>query len=241
MADTHVRNLAEEAAFQWGLFTEAQAEKLGVSRGRLDILLEDGQVQSADAKHVYRFAGAPVDAMLDALRTQWLALRPDRFLRERLRGMRDGRWDTAIVSHVSAACLVHDLGTLTPHALDFTVTGRSDLIISHPDYYVRSAVPEWQSIDGLPVTTIPQTIADLHAENVDYGHIGDVIYDALMRSCVDFRSISEALDAVTERSGRETMLHMLNVIGAPRDVVEALELVSQRNWQHGNWPAKGRN
>ncbi len=51
-----------------------------------------------------------------------------------------------------------------------------------------------------------------------------------MHSCVDFRSISEALDAVTERSGRETMLHMLNVIGAPRDVVEALELVSQRNW-----------
>jgi hypothetical protein len=71
--------------------------------------------------------------------------------------------------------------------------------------------------------------------------IATLIYDALMRSCVDFRSISEALDAVAERNGRETMLHMLDVIGAPRDVVEALELVSLRNWQHGNVPAKGRS
>lgn len=241
MIEPNVRHLAEEASLQWGLFTQAQAEKVGVSRGRIDMLLESGQVQSADTEYVYRFAGAPVDAMLDVLRTQWLALAPDRFLRERLRGLKDGRWDTAIVSHVSAACLVHNLGTLTPYWLDFAVNERPDFNSILPDFHVRPAMPEWQLVDGLPVTTIPQTIADLHAEDVDYGHIGDVVYDALMRSCVDFRSIADALDAVTERSGRETMFHMLDVVGAPRDVVEALEQVSLRNWQHGNGPAKGRS
>ena len=34
---------------------------------------------------------------------------------------------------------------------------------------------------------------------------------------------------------------MLDVVGAPRAVVEALEQVSLQNWQHGNGPAKGRS
>lgn len=134
MNDTKVLNLAEEAAFQWGLFTQAQSEKVGVSRGRIDMLLKDGQVQLADTENVYRFAGAPIDAMLDALRTQWLALTPDRFLRERLRELRGGRRDTAIVSHVSAACLVHDLGTLTPRSLDFTVAEQPAINSFNPNF-----------------------------------------------------------------------------------------------------------
>lgn len=240
MIDRSYSELALEASHQWGLFTVAQAERLGVTRDRVSDLVEDGHALPTEEENLYRFAGAPVDVMLDGLRTSLLAFTPARFLREILRALRGDPWDGAIVSHVSAACLVHELGTLTPSCLEFTVDTSPQIVTRRLDIYVRSGRPDWKLVDGLPVTTIPQTIADLHAEHTDYGHLGDVIYDALMRSCVDFNSIAASLEAVSGGKGRETMLHMLDVVGAPRDVVEALELVSLRNWQHGNRPAKGQ-
>lgn len=225
--------LGLEASHQWGLFTAAQAERLGVSFDRLSGLVGDGHVAPMEEENLFRFTGAPVDVMLDGLRSTILAFVPGMFLRERLRALRADPWDGAIVSHVSAACLVHDLGTLTPRHLEFTVNSTPQISGPLLEFYVRSTPPEWEIMHGLPVTTIPQTIADLRAEHVDYGHVGAVIYDALFRSCVDFNSIATALDAVCDGQGRETMLHMLSVIGAPRDVVDALELVSLRNAQHG--------
>lgn len=240
MIDEPYRELTLEASHQWGLFTAAQAERLGVTGDRISGLVDDGHVLPMAEENLYRFAAAPVDVMLDGLRSTILAFVPGMFLRERLRALGAEPWDGAIVSHVSAACLVHDLGTLTPHCLEFTVNAAPKLSGRDLDFYVKSGPPDWQLVDGMPVTTITQTIADLNAEHVDYGHVGDVIYDALMRSCVDFNSIAATLDAVSDGKGRETMLHMLDVIGAPRDVIEALELVSLRNRQHGNRPAKGQ-
>jgi hypothetical protein len=240
MIDEPYRELTLEASHQWGLFTAAQAERLGVTRDRISGLVDDGHALPMEEENLYRFAAAPVDVMLDGLRSTILAFVPWMFLRERLRTLGADPWDGAIVSHVSAACLVHDLGTLTPHRLEFTVNAAPNISGRDLDFYVKTGPPDWQLIDGMPVTTITQTIADLHAEHVDYGHVGDVIYDALMRSCVDFNSIAAALDAVSDGKGRETMLHMLDVIGAPRDVVEALELVSLRNRHHGNRPANGQ-
>jgi len=239
MFDDPYSELGLEASHQWGLFTAAQAERLGVSSDHLSGLVGDGHVVPMEEENLYRFTGAPVDVMLDGLRANILAFVPGMFLRERFRVLGTDPWDGAIVSHVSAACLVHDLGTLTPHCLEFTVNARPQVSDRNLDFYVKSGPPEWQLVNGIPVTTITQTIADLHAEHVDYGHVGDVIYDALMRSCVDFNSIAVALDAVSDGKGRETMLHMLDVVGAPRDVIEALELVSLRNRKHGSRPARG--
>jgi hypothetical protein len=217
--------LAAEAAGQWGMFTTAQALRLGLSRKAVARLATAGHVAHAEARGVYRFAGTPVEVMLDKVRSNWLSLSPGLFLRERLKTLRSNTWDDAVVSHLTAANYVYELGSRQPDYCDFTISAARRTRDEHMQFYVRTAKPKWHNVGGLPVTTIPQTIADLYVDNLDRGHLGDIVYDALLRRGVSLHDIATELDAVTDGRGRDAALHMLEIVGAPPEIVTASDLL----------------
>lgn len=117
---------------------------------------------------------------------------------------------------------MYELGTLQADRFEFsaiTPLPASDRIL---EIHVRPRMPKWRFQNGLPVTTVPQTIADLYSEHIDYGHVGIVILDALLASSADFLDITEEMDSITDGSGRAIVLHMLDVVGAPTRLVTAL-------------------
>jgi hypothetical protein len=218
--------LAAEAAFQWGLFTAAQAVRVGVTRRNLVGLVGRGHVEHTGVRGVYRFAGAPADAILDETRCSWMALAPDLFARERLKAMREeGRWDDAIVSHLTAANYVYGLGNRQPDSYDFTVNTGLRTRDPAVEFYPSADKPQWTSVDGLPVTTVAQTIADLYADQLDQGHLGEILYAALLHRGENLREISDSLDSVTDGQGRATALRLLEIANAPADIVIANELI----------------
>ncbi|MBZ4575432.1 hypothetical protein [Mycobacterium avium] len=119
---------------------------------------------------MYRFAGVPVDVTLDALRATWLSLDPAALAGERLDALRSGG-PGAIVSHVSAAHYVYELGTLHPARLDYTVPAAPEASSPRVEFHVAERwSPPWQLVGGLPVTPVPQTIADVYRDGIDGGH-----------------------------------------------------------------------
>jgi hypothetical protein len=224
---TPASELALEAAGQWGLFTTEQADRLGMDGESISALIAAERVLATGAEDVFRFAGAPIDVMLDPLRTSWLALVPRKFLGERIRGAKNKDWDDAVVSHVAAANLVYELGTLQPDRFDFSAITPLPARDRFVEIHVRPRMPEWRLQNGLPVTTVPQTIADLYSEHIDYGHIGNVILDALLASSADFLDITEEIDSIADGSGRAIVLHMLDVVGVPSRLVNALEHIAE--------------
>jgi len=218
--------LAAEAAFQWGMFTAAQAVRLGLTRRNLSGMVARGHVEHTDSRGVYRFAGVHVDAVLDGTRSNWLALSPELFVRERLKALRDSNsWNDAIVSHLTAANWVYELGNRQPDSIDFTVPTRRRVRDPATAFYPRAEKPRWESVDGLPVTTVAQTIADLYADHLDQGHLGEILYAALLHRGENLHDIAEALDPVTDGHGRDTALRLLEIANAPAEIVTANDML----------------
>jgi predicted transcriptional regulator of viral defense system len=181
-----VLDLADLATEQWGLVTTAQARSLDVSPQAVARLANQGALERM-MHGVYRVTGAP-PSPLDDLRAAWLALDPARRARERLR-------DEAptVVSHRSAAA-IHELGDLEADEYEFTSgerkqTRRTDIRIHRG----KVGAEEWTVVDGLPVTSVVRTVADLAAAHVDGGHLAGVVRDALTRQQVHDRQLIDVL------------------------------------------------
>jgi len=174
-----MRALAGYTADQWGLVTTAQANIAGVDNETLARLVEAGLLD-----HVRRGAYAATAAGDDAIREQkaaWLLLNPS------VPAWRRPRVDPhgGVLSHRTAA-LIHRVGDLPAGTIEFTVPRRR--ASKHPDLSFRIAqLPDNDVtlIDGLPVTTVERTIADLIADHIDGGHATDIIEQALRRGQVE--------------------------------------------------------
>ena len=178
--------LADLAAEQWGLITTAQARTLGVPAQGVARLTNQGSLERI-THGVYRVSGAPPEP-LDELRAAWLTLDPSRRAAERVRDA-----SPAVVSHRSAAAL-HGLGDLEADLHEFTTHGRKQS--RRPDVKLHRGhlgAREWTVVDGLPVTTVARTVADLAAARVDGGHLASVVRDALTVRQVSDQVLSTAL------------------------------------------------
>lgn len=72
MAGKTIAELGELAAERWGMFTTAQAARVGVSRKTLSGLTSSGAIHRV-AQGVYRMAGAP-EPEHEFIYAPWLAL-----------------------------------------------------------------------------------------------------------------------------------------------------------------------
>lgn len=192
-----MERLGSIAAEQWGMVTAAQARRADVSRVDLGRLVADGSVVPVDdSARVYRIAGAPVDPDLDGVRAAWLQLGGGQSWDERIAS------PDAVVSHRSAAH-VRDLGDLIPQAHELYVPRRRRLRRQDLRLHVRPNIraATWSVYDGLPVSTVAETIRDLAAAHEDESAIAQVVTDAISRGLIDQEGVTSALGALHDAYG----------------------------------------
>lgn len=230
-----VLDLADLAAEQWGLVTTAQARSVGVSVQAVARLTNQGALERM-THGVYRVTGAP-PSPLDDLRAAWLALDPTRRASERLRDQ-----TPAVVSHRSAAA-IHQLGDLETFDLEFTSAERKQT--RRPDIRIHRGhvnKEEWTVVDGLPVTTVIRTVADLADAHLDGGHLASVVRDALTRQQANDQQLGDVLRRHAHRynarmgDGEALLSQLLQESGVSQPIERAVELAGAqaRNemWHH---------
>lgn len=195
---------------QWGLVTTAQARALGIDRLWLSRMSARGTLQRI--RHgVYALPSARHGPFQD-LQATWLSTEPDLAAESRLHAD-----DPVTVSHISAAG-VHHLGDLVPARHEFSSPARRQT--TQPDIqFHRQEVPPHDRvwIDGLPVTSVPRTVADLAEAAVDFDHLARVVRDAVAEHNVVVTDLAERLFphvySYGADSGSELVESLLNHTG----------------------------
>ena len=190
-----LRVLAELSASQWGMVTSAQAVARGVTRLDLSRLAEDSQLVRL-AHGVYRDAGAPADEF-ESLRAVWLSTDPSSLAEERLSDLVGG----VVVSGASAASL-HRVGDLPADRHEFSAPIRRQSQRPEIRYRQRKLDPgDVAIVNGLPVTTIEQTVADLVEARVDLSLVADALRDATRSRRLGLGRLEELLGPLAARHG----------------------------------------
>lgn len=212
-----VRRVQQVSADQWGLFTTAQAKQQGIIGTELSRAAQAGQIEPI-THGVYRLAGVPSDEF-DGLRAAWLSADPQRPAYERLN---DG--DPVVVSGASAAWL-HGIGDLQPEPYQFSSPARRQTRRPNVRYRRRDVPPEFRTISqGLPVTTVEQTIADLVHARTDLSLITDCLVDATQRPGFDVDALTIALNPHHHDRGVEQRDQLLRHAGLdPESVIRNLQ------------------
>lgn len=179
--------LEELGAMQWGLVTTGQAKRIGIERLWLSRLMDRGIIHRI--RHgVYALPSA-THGPYQELQAAWLITDRTRTLEERVMGDND-----VVVSHISASNL-HGLGDLITTAHEFSSSRRRQTAQQDVHFYRRKLTVEDSVLeDGLPVTSIPRTVADLADLHVDFDHLAQVVKDALSKSAADFQTLALRLN-----------------------------------------------
>ena len=153
---------------QWGLVSAAQAEQLGISRMDLSRMAGAGLLERL-LHGVYRDSSVPIDEYT-SLHAAWLSLYPKKTAEER---MMESNYD-AVVCGQTAAWLL-DAGDFIPEPYRFATPVRRQT--QRPDIRLRTkAYPSGSVVlrEGLPVTSFPQTVADLVEQGADLSLVSDM-------------------------------------------------------------------
>lgn len=178
--------LEELGAMQWGLVTTGQAKRIGIERLWLSRLMDRGTIHRI--RHgVYALPSA-THGPDQELQAAWLITNRNHTLEERVMGDND-----VVVSHISASN-VHGLGDLIATAHEFSSSRRRQTAQQDVHFYRRELTPNDIVLRaGLPVTSIPRTIADLADLQVDFDHLAQAVKDALNQSAADFSTFASRL------------------------------------------------
>ncbi|MGP6175348.1 type IV toxin-antitoxin system AbiEi family antitoxin domain-containing protein [Corynebacterium sp. A21] len=177
------------AAQQWGLVTSAQAGAEGVSAVLLGRLV-DRAVLTRIRSGVYAAEAIPWSPVTE-IRAQWLALEPKVMAVDRLEHA-----PLAVVSHESAAEL-HGIGDLDGNGIHFTVPTRRQTRQPEVVFHIAKIdSPQWESIEGLAVTTPLRTVRDLAAAGHEPGHLADMTGDILHAGLATREEVADLLATI---------------------------------------------
>lgn len=183
------------ASSQWGMFTSAQAVRLGIARVQLRRMADDGRLERMGGG-VYRYAAGEVTANAD-VKAAWLATEPARPAYDRVRGTR-----VSAVCAGATALWLHGVGDLdaVPYTFRVPVGKRT----ARPN--VRYLAWGWDEgdltvADGLPVTCVERTVADLVRLHADRSHLADALRDARATREVDLGRLAGMLAPLASRCG----------------------------------------
>jgi len=178
---TALYHLAEQQA---GYFTAHQAVKAGFSWERLTEHSKNGRFHRV-AHGIYRLAQFPSSRFED-LFVAWLKCGPQ-----------------SAISHESALAL-YDLSDILPGEVHVTVprtaSRRRKGIRMHTNQLKRGEVVRRE---GLPVTSVPRTIADVARAGLSEDHVARAIRDALQRGLTTKPAL---LQEARRRGGRARRL-----------------------------------
>ena len=214
-----LRALDARAAGQWGLVTTAQAKLDGVQGVQLLRLERSGALESV-GHGVYRLAASPPPEHL-RIKVAWLRLAPRTPARDRgTVGPGAG-----VVSHTSA-CAVHGLGGRPAGRVELTVSSRrttrdENVVLHRADMEAEDITV----VDGLPVTTVPRTVADLLQAHTDAARAGGFVAEAAARGLVRVDDLAPRVAAFAgayglpaEASGAELLEFLCERAGRPLPV-----------------------
>jgi hypothetical protein len=200
--------LARIAATQYGLFTRADAHRVGLTDRQLRLRVELGRIERL-SRHVFRIAGQP---------TTW---------RQRLLAACLAAGPGAAASHRSAAAL-HDFDGFEPDVVEITVPQarrdfRMEGVIVHSSAYWGDV--DICEVDGIPVSTPERTLVTL-ASVIDEFRVESALDSAERDGTVTREAVVEAHADVRERgrNGVAAIGRLLEkraeLIGTPHSVLE---------------------
>lgn len=191
-----IEALQNEASSQWGLFTAARAQRIGVSRKQLNRMVNDGRIEQL-CYGTYRFTiGEETPSV--AIKAAWLSSFPKEPAWERAKkDMPD-----AVVAGRTATVL-HDAGDFYATPYTFIIekgkrTARKDIQFLPWKIEKQDIV----FIDDLPTTSVERTIADLIRLHEDMSLVEDFMRQiGAQRTSIDHERLSHLLAPLAARNG----------------------------------------
>ena len=190
-----IRVLNDISAYQRGMFTSAQARRLGVKRYTLSRLEKGGSIERV-LRGVYRMGGAPSIREEDVY-AAWLSLVPNREP-----GAPDDASRTPVAMGATAAWL-QGIGEMGPEPLEFCCEARRQT--QRGNLTVRKRKLEGGDValvGGIPTTSPSRTVLDLIDEGEDLSLVSNVLGDALDRSLIpDEEKLAKEVDRRGPKAG----------------------------------------
>lgn len=191
----NIRALQSLSASQWGMFSSAQAQDACVGRTQISRMLSDGRLEKY-APGVYRFASGEETSFAD-IKAYWLAAFPKETAFSR---MLKPHPDAVIAGRTAA--YMHQMGDMYATPYTFIVEKRKQTrskIISYQVWEIESS--DIEIIEGLPVTKVERTIADLIRLREEWSLVNDVVKDAVRAKAIDLHRLAELLSPLAARNG----------------------------------------
>lgn len=173
MAKSNYISLIAELSESEGVFTTAQAARMGIPRDALHDASKAGRIERV-MRGAYRLVGSG-SAQTDELAAIWKLTAPSRFAHER---MRPSEWDGVAIGGSTAASF-SSIGDfyLSPYRIYTPKRFNSRSKVA--SFAVRRIAREEVSFEsGLPITRAERTIFDLVADDEDLSLVGDALRDA---------------------------------------------------------------
>ena len=176
--------LYRRAEQQAGCFTAKQAAVAGFSRDGLSRNASAGRFLRA-SRGVYRLVQFPASPLED-LFVAWLRCGPK-----------------SVISHESALAVYH-LSGIIPGEVHVTVPRSASRRRPGIRQHTKSIDPsEITNREGLPVTSVSRTIADVASAGLPEEHVGEAIREALREGLADRKAL---LSGAQKRGGRAARL-----------------------------------
>ncbi len=184
----HIKAIAELAESE-GVFTTAQAARMGIPRDALHDAVESGRLERV-ARGSYRLVGTGTRST-DELVAVWKQTRPSAYAHER---MQPAAWDGVAVGGSTAASVM-GLGDFYLSPYRIYVPKRFNSRNEAVRFSVRQiARDEVTFVEGLPITRPERTIFDLVVDGEDGSLVADALRDACRRSGgFDFQKLKSLL------------------------------------------------
>ena len=163
--------IAEIASDQWGLITNQQAERFGISRLKLSRLAKD-EVLTRIRSGVYLDRGAQLGDET-YIRAQWLSFKPEALAHERIKHP-----EKDVVVAGQTASWLYGAGEFLPSPHLFYSSERYQKQTQGIKVLRRRLAPnQIRIVDGLPLTSPEDTIHDLLKQGVDLESVKSAVSD----------------------------------------------------------------
>ena len=193
----------EELSASEGVFTTAQAERLGIPRNAIAKACEAGRLVRV-AHGAYRMAGVPA-SQLDDLAALWKLTDPAKMTHER---MQAGEWDGVTVAGSTAASIL-GIGDFYLSPSRILAPRRINSRNVETRFGVRDITRNEVSFaSGIPVTSIERTLVDLVLDGEDPSLVEDALSDAREKGLDEERLIRLAADAGASAQAKRKMARL---------------------------------
>ena len=217
MANKDYISTINELSATEGVFTTAQATRMGITRKALSQAVSSGRAERI-IHGAYRLTGTP-ESFVDELSAVWKLTSPSSFTYER---MKEKDWDGITIGGVTAASLL-GIGDFYLSPYRIYAPKRINSRIASASFAKRQ-IPfgEVVWVDSLPVTCAERVLVDLCLDYEDPSLIGDTFNDAVGKGA-DIEKVVVIADRIASNRGSRNALSVLyRLIPAAREIANEI-------------------